>query len=399
MLATSRGGVLTGASSGGVYPSSGGFLGGPGDSCNLLPPPVFSTLAHVRPTTAPHPVANNHQPSQHVSKVFVEHQSGAFIPLAVHHELEAKQMEDEARFAAANGAMSSTAAWNFDEDAKDYHIRLQETMRMFRRCLDMLSGLACGFSLFKIIDVYGNAVARSDANFLATYTASADIIPKCYLMLTLTLVVLCIVPVAYDLAMESLAQHAGPAVAEGAGGGGGSVPPGGAASMMAVSGDARTPVMSVAVSQRLHAATSASGVGGLLAGPSSASTTQNLSQQQNPSALTKTFGGLQYAVGAAQRFASSTYQRVFQLLGIRNPNDSPMRHMMQVRFVAFVGALGVTILEIAVVDQRAVGAGSGVGGSAAVLLLGSSDIAKLHGAIITRAALLAVGWLFSLKDF
>jgi hypothetical protein len=88
--------------------------------------------------------------------------------------------------------------------------------------------------------------------------------------------------------------------------------------------------------------------------------------------------------------AANTYQRLFRFLGWSNPTDSPFRHLLQVRFAAFLAALAMTILEISVVDQQPL---------PLVNSLSSSNVSTLHGAMIARAAVLLVSWLFSLKDF
>jgi hypothetical protein len=305
---------------------------------------------------------------QHQGHVFVEHNNGMFIPLNVHNQIEHKKIQDQQVSGMSGGAFGpgGGATWNFHEDAKDYRGRLEGVMRFLARLRDMVNGLASGFAFFKIMELYTNGDARSDNSiFLASYETGVDIVPKCFLFLCMLLLLLSLLPMGFDFAMNSLAaitfgtqysanaQRSTLQQQRGLGG--------------------NTNDVSVAVS----GVSSAGGGGG-----------GHRSGDAPPPPGVSGSGGQFGRFTSA--LAANTYQRLFRFLGWSNPTDSPFRHLLQVRFAAFLAALAMTILEISVVDQQPL---------PLVNSLSSSNVSTLHGAMIARAAVLLVSWLFSLKDF
>ncbi|CUG35224.1 transmembrane protein, putative [Bodo saltans] len=307
--------------------------------------------------------AVNHGVPQHQGHVFVEHNNGMFVPLNVHNQIENKKIQDQ-QTSGIGSFGGGGATWNFHEDAKDYRERLESVMRFLARLRDMVNGLASGFAFFKIMELYTNADARADNSiFLASYETGVDIVPKCFLFLCILLLVLSLLPMGFDFAMESLA-----AITFG------------------------TQFSANAQRSTLHQQQQHRSLGGMndisvaVSGVSSAGGAH--SGAAPPPAGVSGSGGQFGRFTSA--LAANTYQRLFRFLGWSNPTDSPFRHLLQVRFLAFLSALAMTILEIAVVDQRSL---------PLVDSLSSSSVSTLHAAIIARAAVLLVSWLFSLKDF
>lgn len=335
--------------------SGGGFAYG----FAALPP------AHVASSFNFIPPATQHIPEHH-SHVFVEHQNGVFVPLDMHMELETKQHAD-----AAFTSRGGTTEWNFKEDAKDYIDHLQRVMRLLRRCGDMLSGLACGFSLFFIINVYGSSTSNgNDAFFLASYAGTVNVLPKCYMFLCLTLLVLCLAPMAFDFAMQSLESITV---------GTGFAPSVQRAAMVSQSHPPNVASVSLDASFAVGQPTARQTRSINTASGASVDATVNQPQQMAGSRF--------QPLGLALRLASNTYQRIFRFLGIGSQSDSPLRHLMQVKFIAYVGALGMTVFEIGIVDELD------------VTLFTESDAQRLRGAIVARTALFAMAWLFSLRDY
>lgn len=303
------------------------------------------------------------QPKNHV---FVEHSNGLFIPLEVHRQIETRQQIDaELSRGIAGGASNS---WNFQEDAKDYIDTLMTVMKFLRRLLDMLSALACGFTLFKVLDVYAVPDSRSGTTFLQAYSGSVDILPKCFLFLCILLVLLSLFPMAYDLAMRNLSNltigttFSVVAQRNLAAGNGGALASG--------------------VLDMSYAVGSNASIGGSAANNR---VSRSVAGLENPTA----FGAQQSKpVNFAKSIADATYQRLTRIFGLSDAMNSPFRHMMQVRFICFCGALAMTIIEIAVVDQQK-----------DLIHLSPALEQNLHAAILVRAGLFALGWLFSLRDF
>jgi hypothetical protein len=292
--------------------------------------------------------AVSHTVPQHQGHVYVEHNNGIFIPLSVHNQIENKKLREQD---TRGGAFGTAASWNFHEDAKDYQERLETVMRFLSRLRDMVNGLACGFALFKIMELYTTSARNNRDVFLSSYEQSQEVVPKCFLFLTVLLLVLSLLPMGFDLAMQSLA-----AITFG--------------SQFSATAQ-RSAVQQQQQIQQDRSIASNGASGGVAAGTSSSG------------------GGGRFG-RFATAFAANTYQRFFQFLGLGSPADSPLRHLIQVRFVAFLVALVMTVLEMAVVDQKAL---------PLTASLSSSDVQKLHAAIIARAVVLLVSWLFSLKDF
>lgn len=314
--------------------------------------------------------AVTHGVPQHQGHVFVEHNNGMFVPLNVHNQIEHKKIQDQ-QTSGLRGAFGG-ASWNFNEDAKDYREKLETTMRFIGRLRDMVNGLASGFAFFKIMELYTNSEARSDdAVFLASYETGRDIVPKCFLFLCILLTLLSLLPMGFDFAMSSLA-----AITFG--------------TQFSASAQRSTLLQQ---QQQQRSGGNFNDISVAVSGVSSTGQGPNNNNNNHPGGAPPP-PGVSGSGGNFGKFtsaiAANTYQRLFRFLGWSNPSESPFRHLLQVRFVAFIAALAMTILEIAVVDQQPLPLATS---------LSATDIETLHAAIVSRAAVLLVSWLFSLKDF
>lgn len=297
----------------------------------------------------------------HQGHVFVEHNNGIFIPLNVHNQIESKKLQQEQQQQSSGMRGAFGASWNFHEDAKDYQEMLATTMRFLRRLRDMVNGLACGFAVYKIMEVYTTDARGDSTMFLASYESSRDIVPKCFLFLTILLLVLSLLPMGFDFAMGSLA-----AITFGS-----QFTP--TAQRSALAEQQQQPGRNNNVSASVVPVAGGYGEGSV-----------------HHRGTTSVSGGGGRFGRFASALAANTYQRFFQFLGWASPADSPFRHLIQVRFVAFLAALAMTIFEIALVDEQPLPLEDS---------MSPSSIQKLHAAIVTRAVVLLVSWLFSLKDF
>lgn len=142
----------------------------------------------------------------HRSHVVVEHRTGLFLPLKIYKEMEQKELQS--RRDAAGLAQSNTVAWSFHEDPAQFHSRLVRSMQFLLHLRSMIGGVACGFSLFNILDYY---LPVRDATvtdvFVDRYAPGHDVLIKAYLFLSMGLLALSLCATGFDFAEFSLAAR------------------------------------------------------------------------------------------------------------------------------------------------------------------------------------------------
>lgn len=280
---------------------------------------------------------------RHQTHIYVEHTNGVFVPSAVHEQLHS-QLETQRNLKnAESGAQQATSYWNFTDDAKDYAEFVSDAMLFFKKLGDHISGFACGFCIFLIVACYSD---YSSQFFFSLYSKFFTVVEKWFMAMSLTLVVLNLYPMAFELSSidrRRLAKAMKGEADASAGGGG-------------AAGEGNQ-------QQQAH--------GGPAGGPSAPSRWQAFE-------ATRLF-----AARAVNLLTDNVMLRM--LLG---QSTSPFRHLLQVKFLCYCGCLGATIVEMSISQEQT---------KASIQTLEAQSSARLQGAILSRCVLFTAAWFLGLR--